>query len=171
MFRESCSASYTEHNKIGFASFGFFYDFIRFFRAAAKTQHRVKNHFAIRPLENFGCLQLCPWFMITPLERNQSKQCSPGARGRRGQPDSGDLAGGLGRGSSWGRSRSCGEPTWVLTHGGEATDGQVWRRPAAAAVGSSALASRRLGVANKRAWKLCWCKREAGVARVDIASG
>jgi hypothetical protein len=35
-----------------------------------------------------------------------------------------------------------------------------------AAAGSSAPASRRLGVANKRAWELCWCTREAGAARV-----
>jgi hypothetical protein len=48
---------------------------------------------------------------------------------------------------------------------------RVWRRPAAAAAGSFAPASRRLGMVNKRAWKLCWCKREAGVARVGVASG
>jgi hypothetical protein len=66
---------------------------------------------------------------------------------------------------------SCGEPTWVLTHGEEATGGRVWQRPAAAATGSSAPASLQLGRANKRAWKLRWCRREAGVARVGVASG
>jgi hypothetical protein len=81
----------------------------------------VRNHFAISPLECFGCLQLCSWFTITPLEISQSKQCSSGQGGRRSRPDSGDLVGGLGRGSSWGGSRSCGEPTWVLTHSGETT--------------------------------------------------
>jgi hypothetical protein len=49
---------------------------------------------------------------------------------------------------------SCGKSTWGLTHSGEATGGQVWRTPAAAAAGSSAPASRRLGRANKRTWKL-----------------
>jgi hypothetical protein len=42
---------------------------------------RGKIHIAIRPLETVECLQLCPWFTITPLESNQSEQCSPGARG------------------------------------------------------------------------------------------
>jgi hypothetical protein len=61
---------------------------------------------------------------------------------------------------------SCGDPTWGLTHGGEATGGRVWRTSAAAAAGSFAPARRRLRRANKRAWMLRWCRREAGVARV-----
>jgi hypothetical protein len=161
-----CSSSHKEHNKIEFAFFGFFYDFIWILQDPVKAHKRGEIHFAIKPLESVECLQLCPWFTITPLERNQSEQCSPGARGRRGRPDSGDLAGGLGRGSSWGGSSSCGEPTWVLTHGGEVTGGRVWRRPAAAAAGSSAPASLQLGVANKWAGELCRCTREAGAARV-----
>jgi hypothetical protein len=36
----------------------------------------------------------------------------------------------------------------------------------AAAAGVITPASRRLGVASKRGWDLCWCKREAGAARV-----
>jgi hypothetical protein len=36
----------------------------------------------------------------------------------------------------------------------------------AAAAGVIAAASRRLGVANKWGWDFCWCKREAGAARV-----
>jgi hypothetical protein len=54
----------------------------------------------------------------------------------------------------------------VLTHGGEATGGRVWRRLVAAAAGCSAPASLQLGVANKRAWDLCMCTREARAARV-----
>jgi hypothetical protein len=42
----------------------------------------------------------------------------------------------------------------------------VWRAPAAAAAGSFTPASLQLGVANKRAWELCQCTREAGAARV-----
>jgi hypothetical protein len=37
MLRESCSSSYTEHNKIKFAIFGFFYDFISNLQDTAKT--------------------------------------------------------------------------------------------------------------------------------------
>jgi hypothetical protein len=82
MLWKSCSSSYAERNKIGFVIFGFFYDFIRFFKVAAKTHKRGEIHFVNRPLESFGCSQLCPWFTITPPERFQSKQCSPGAWGR-----------------------------------------------------------------------------------------
>jgi hypothetical protein len=56
MFRESCSSSYTEHKKIGFAIFGFFCDFIQFFKVAAKTLKRGGNTF--RPLERSGGSQL-----------------------------------------------------------------------------------------------------------------
>jgi hypothetical protein len=61
---------------------------------------------------------------------------------------------------------SCGDPTWELTHGREATGGRVWRTLAVAAARSFAPASRRLGRANKRVWMLRWCRREAGVTRV-----
>jgi hypothetical protein len=44
MFWESCSSSYTEHKKIGFAIFGFFCDFIRILQVAAKSTQRGKNH-------------------------------------------------------------------------------------------------------------------------------
>jgi hypothetical protein len=63
-------------------------------------------------------------------------------------------------------SRSCRDPTWGLTHGREAAGGRVWRVPAAAAAWSFAPASLQLGVANKRAWELYRCTREAGAARV-----
>jgi hypothetical protein len=42
----------------------------------------------------------------------------------------------------------------------------VRRAPAAAAAGSFAPASLQLGVANKRAWELCRCTREAEATHV-----
>jgi hypothetical protein len=48
----NCSSSYTEHNKIGFAIFGFSCDFIWILQGVAKTQ-KGKNHFVRRPLELF----------------------------------------------------------------------------------------------------------------------
>jgi hypothetical protein len=83
--------------------------------------------------------------------------------GRRSRPDSRDLAGGLGRGSSSGGSRGHKGAICVLTHGGERAGERARRRPAAGVITP---ASWRLGVANKRGWDLCWCKREAGAARV-----
>jgi hypothetical protein len=85
--------------------------------------------------------------------------------GRRGRPDSGDLADGLGRGSSWGGSRGHKGAICVLTRGGERAGRRARRRPVAAAAGVITPASWRLGVANKRGWDLCWCKREAGATR------
>jgi hypothetical protein len=40
MLWERCSSSYTERNKIGFAIFEFFYDFISNLQDAAKTLKR-----------------------------------------------------------------------------------------------------------------------------------
>jgi hypothetical protein len=53
MFGESCSSSYTEQNKIEFAFFGLFYNFISNLQVAVETQQGVKNHFARRHLELF----------------------------------------------------------------------------------------------------------------------
>jgi hypothetical protein len=58
----------------------------------------------------------------------------------------------------------------VLTRGGERAGGWARRRPAAAAAGVITPASRRLGVANKRGWDLCWYKGEVGAACVCVAS-
>jgi hypothetical protein len=60
MFWESGSSSYTEHNKIMFAIFGFFCDFMRFFKVAAKTHKRDEIHFVNRLLESFEGSQLYP---------------------------------------------------------------------------------------------------------------
>jgi hypothetical protein len=163
MLWESCSSSYTEHNKIGFAIFGFFCDFIRFFKVAATTHKRGKIHFANRPLESFGCSQLCPWFTITPPERIQSKQCSPGGMGRRGRPDSGDLAGELGRGVAGEALGVVGNRTWVLTRDGNHVGGRPRRRSAAAAAGGSSPANWRLGPDNKWLEELWWCMRKGAV--------
>jgi hypothetical protein len=55
MLWESCSYSYIEHNKIGFAIFGIFYYFISNLQDTAKTLKGVKNHFARRESSH-----LCP---------------------------------------------------------------------------------------------------------------
>jgi hypothetical protein len=47
----------------------------------------------------------------------------------------------------------------------------VWRTPAAAAAGSFAPASWWLGLANKRAWMVSWCKRKIGATQLGGASG
>jgi hypothetical protein len=73
--------------------------------------------------------------------------------------------------SGWGGSRGCGELTWVLSCGGEATGGRVRRRLAAAAAGGVTPASWQLGPGNKRRGKLRGVLGQAGAARVGVASG
>jgi hypothetical protein len=60
MFGGSCSSSYTEHNKVEFAFFLFFYDFISNLQDTAQTLKGVKNPFACRPLLTFNNSQMCP---------------------------------------------------------------------------------------------------------------
>jgi hypothetical protein len=76
-FCKSCRSSPKEHIKIGFANFGFFYDFIWILQATAKKHKGVKIHFANRPLERFKVSQIYPWFAQTTLERARASQCNP----------------------------------------------------------------------------------------------
>jgi hypothetical protein len=46
MLWESYSSSYTEHNKIGFAIFGFFCDLLWILQVATETLKGVRNVFA-----------------------------------------------------------------------------------------------------------------------------
>jgi hypothetical protein len=89
-------SSHTEHNKIGFAMFGCSYNFIWILQVAGKTQRKGKNVFAQGPLERSKASQLCPSFAPNTLEKLGAVQCSPWGTGRRGQPESGELAGVLG---------------------------------------------------------------------------
>jgi hypothetical protein len=54
MLWESCSSSHTEDNKISFAFFGFFCDFIYSLQVTAKAHQRGKNLLALRSLELFN---------------------------------------------------------------------------------------------------------------------
>jgi hypothetical protein len=60
MLWESCSSSYTEHNKIGFAIFGFFCDFIRILQVAAKSTQRGKKRFCKLNPRKIGSLTTIP---------------------------------------------------------------------------------------------------------------
>jgi hypothetical protein len=47
----NCNSSYTEHNKIGFAIFGFFYDFILNLQYTGSKSKSWKNLLALKPSE------------------------------------------------------------------------------------------------------------------------
>jgi hypothetical protein len=72
MLCKNCRTSHTENNKIGFAFFGFFYDFIWILQVAAKTHQRGKILFTKKPLESFK-----RFFLPNSLELLGALQCSP----------------------------------------------------------------------------------------------
>jgi hypothetical protein len=61
MLCRNCSPSHTDHNKIGFAIFVFFYDFILKLQDAAETHKRVKKPFceqALGKIQGFADIPL-----------------------------------------------------------------------------------------------------------------
>jgi hypothetical protein len=79
MFSKSCSFGWTEHNKIEFAIFGFFYDFKSNLQCSAISLKGVKIHFAKDSLERYVGLQQGPWFAQSTSERRRALQCGPWA--------------------------------------------------------------------------------------------
>jgi hypothetical protein len=57
-FRKSCSSSHTEHNKIGFAIFGFFYDFIWIYKLQAQHKRKRRIFFHNHPWKVFDFTKL-----------------------------------------------------------------------------------------------------------------
>jgi hypothetical protein len=57
---KSCRFWHKEYNKIGFAIFGFLYDFIWFLQATAKTHEGGKILFTTKPSERLGGSQPYP---------------------------------------------------------------------------------------------------------------
>jgi hypothetical protein len=94
-----------------------------FYKVTSKTHKRVRIISRSDPWKVLSAYRYALGSRLHPWKEVRVSNVVQGQGERRGRPDSGDLAGGLGWGSSWGGSRSCGEPTWVLTHGGEATGG------------------------------------------------
>jgi hypothetical protein len=81
MFQESCSFGCTEHSKIKFAIFGFFYDFILNLQVSAITHKGVKIHFAKDPLELFESHKATLAFRTQNPTRMKSQHRGPGGAG------------------------------------------------------------------------------------------
>jgi hypothetical protein len=115
-----------------------FWIFLQFYMDfTAKTLKGVKILFTKRPLESFGCSQLCPWFARNTLERAQTPQCGPRGLGWRGLGKSRRPRRRARPGSGWGGSRGCRGPVWVLTCSRNNVGGRARRSkgdPAAAVV-------------------------------------
>jgi hypothetical protein len=113
---KSCRILHNESNKIEFAFFWFFYDFLQILQDSANHNHYWSYNFSLRPLELFGTPQICPQFTQNSLDRCLATQLVPGADGGGGSPESGGSGGGFSRGSCgegvgahqcsiWGRGR------------------------------------------------------------------
>jgi hypothetical protein len=120
-YNKSCSTLHNESNKIEFALFLIFNDFLCNLQVSAICKYYWRYSFALRPLERNRGSQCGPW----PSGRRGSGQCrrTGGApvRGRSGER----------RGAHWGSI--CGR-----RQGGKAPGGGSWRWPAVPATGASA---------------------------------
>jgi hypothetical protein len=152
MLCKSCSSSHTEHSKIGFANFGFSYDFILNLQVAAKNTQRGKNYFAHRPLKQIKDHSYALGSQLHPCREKLPSNWVPGSSRWRSSPESGKTGGGAGQGGGGYRlgahyghisGRSC---------GGGSTGEQVRRRRPVMAAGTPTPASWRVGQGKKRRW-------------------
>jgi hypothetical protein len=149
---KSCRPSRKEYNKICVAIFWFFCEFLRISQVAGKTHKRFKNLFVRRPLESFGCSQLCPWFAQNSSQRSQALQSGPRAWGTARPVKFRRPRQRARLGSGWGGARGCTGPVWELVRGEKATggvhDGDRQRQP--------------WGRVLRRACSLAWATSEYG---------
>jgi hypothetical protein len=152
---KSCGIFYHESNKIGFAFFWVFYDFLRNLQVPAKRGILLKMCFAPRPSGRFKTLQLGPRFADKPLERKITLQLGPpgGVAGFR-------RSGGRDRpGTSWGRPLGHPYSIYRLGRGRRVTGEQAHRRPAAGAAAGPAAAPGRRGQGKARLKQVLWVQR------------
>jgi hypothetical protein len=76
---KSCRTFHNESNKIWFAFFWFFYNFLRILQDSLKLFYYLRLGFTGRPLELLFLSQIGPWFTKNTLERTRERQCSPWA--------------------------------------------------------------------------------------------
>jgi hypothetical protein len=88
---KSCRIFHNRSNKIEFAFFWNYHDFIRNLQESAKHLHYLRFTFAPGSLGLFDTSQICPWFTKNSLERMESPQLGP-----RGRPPAALLAEGGG---------------------------------------------------------------------------
>jgi hypothetical protein len=76
-FNKSCRVFLQESNKIEFAFFLIFYNFLCILQVSAKHIYYLRNRLSLRSLEISTLLQICPRFTLKTLERLQTLQCAP----------------------------------------------------------------------------------------------
>jgi hypothetical protein len=96
-YNKSCISFHNESNKIEFAFFWIFYDFLRILQVSAIHNHYLEIHFAPGALEIFKTLHPCPCCALKSQQRNGVMQLGPRPWGRHGSADSGETGGTPGR--------------------------------------------------------------------------
>jgi hypothetical protein len=61
MLYKSCRVVQMESNEIGFAVFGFLYNFLQILQDQPTTIHYLRNQLLSRPLERLKLKYFCPW--------------------------------------------------------------------------------------------------------------
>jgi hypothetical protein len=74
---KSCGIFHNKSNKIEFAFFWFFYDFLRILQESAKWLYYLRFTFAAGSLKSFRFLRICPWLTENTLETFDFLQCHP----------------------------------------------------------------------------------------------
>jgi hypothetical protein len=100
---KSCRIFHNESNKIGFAFFWFFCDFLRILQESAKWLYYLRFTFALGSLESFRFLRISPGSRKTPWKLWIPCKVVLGGGGRCGRWNSGEVRrrGRLGMGVGW----------------------------------------------------------------------
>jgi hypothetical protein len=149
-FNKSCNALHQESNKIEFAIFWFFDDFLEILQESAKSFYYWRCTFTPGTLQRTKALQPCPWFTEKPSERGGGLQCGPWPWGRRGSANSGEAGGAPGRAGVRGRGHAHLGLVGARSLGGKAPDGGAWRWLAVTAVVGSGFGEGAQCRANER---------------------
>jgi hypothetical protein len=117
MFCESCSSSHTEHSKIEFVIFGFFYDFILILQVTGSKGKNRKNLLLLWPLKLLKLHTQALGSCTQAIEEKSPWQPYPPAVGqarrRRGRARGGKQARGM---SDWAH-------VWPIRSGGSSGEG------------------------------------------------
>jgi hypothetical protein len=78
-YNKSYCTFHQESNKIGFAFFWIFYDFLQNLQVSAINQTLFKMQVSTKPLKVLDSLRVGPWFADRPLEKTGDSQLGPQA--------------------------------------------------------------------------------------------
>jgi hypothetical protein len=157
---KGCSTSHQESNKIGFAFFKIFYNFLCILQDSAEHNYYLRFTFATRPLTVLIPYKDTLGSHKTPQEEYISCNVALGGEGRRGSPELGGSGDALGRESGRRGLGAHQSSICVLGWGRKAAGGGGRRHQAAAAAGVTAPVRRPAQPGHEEHGEFGWCKGE-----------